>query len=164
MRQRSRSNGASTEALLLPRSGGRCRQAEGGALRPHICVPPAGRSPGFTLLEVLIALLVLSLSLVALIRLVTLHAQAGAQLRDSTLAQWVAANVIAETRLRSPYPATGRSNGEVTMGEQRWHWELVVAGTDEPTIRRLDVRVTHAEAERDAEGVVAALTGFAAQP
>lgn len=134
------------------------------ALRPHVSAPPAHRSRGFTLLEVLIALLLLSLSLVALIRLVTLHAQASAHLRDATLAQWVAANVIAETRLRTPFPNTGRSNGEVTMGAQRWHWELVIAGTDEPTIRRLDVRVTHAEAERNADGVVSALTGFAAQP
>ena len=117
---------------------------------------------GFTLLEVLVALLLLSLSLVAVIRLVTLHAQASAQLRDSTLAQWVAANVIAETRLRTAFPSTGRSNGDTTMGQQRWHWELVVAGTDEPRIRRLDVTVTADDAE--GEGVAAALTGFVSQP
>lgn len=122
------------------------------------------RSAGFTLLEVLIALLLLSLSLVAVIRLVTLHAQASAQLRDSTLAQWVAANVIAETRLRSVFPPTGRSNGEVMMGQQRWRWELIVAGTDEPSIRRLDVTVTAADNERDDGGVAAALSGFAARP
>lgn len=119
---------------------------------------------GFTLLEVLVALLLLSLALVAVIRLTTLHAQASAHVRDSTLAQWVAANVIAETRLRSAFPEPGRSNGDVTMGLQRWHWELIVAGTDEPRIRRLDVTVTAADAERDAEGIAAALSGFVAQP
>lgn len=119
---------------------------------------------GFTLLEVLIALLILSLSLVAVIRLTTLHAQASAQLRETTLAQWVAANVIAETRVRGAFPETGRSDGETTMGLQRWRWELVVKGTDEPRIRRLDVTVTRADSERDAVGVAAALTGFAAQP
>lgn len=123
--------------------------------------PPRGR--GFTLLEVLIALLLLSLSLVAVIRLVTLHAQASVQLRDSTLAQWVAANVIADTRLRNPFPATGRSNGEVTMGQQRWHWELVVATTEEPSIRRLDVSVIAVDGPDDG-GVAAALSGFATRP
>ena len=78
------------------------------------------------------------------------------------MAQWVAANVIAETRLRTAFPSTGRSNGDTTMGQQRWHWELVVAGTDEPRIRRLDVTVTADDAE--GEGVAAALTGFVSQP
>lgn len=132
-------------------------------VRARAARAPGARNRGFTLIEVLIALLLLSLSLVALIRLVTLHAQASAQMRDGTLAQWVAANVIAETRLRSPFPPTGRSNGEVTMGQQRWRWELIVAGTDEPSIRRLDVTVNAVDAADDG-GVAAALSGFAARP
>lgn len=122
----------------------------------------AERARGFTLLEVLVALLLLSISLVALVRLTTLHAQAATHVRDSTLAQWVAANVIAETRLRSAFPSTGRSNGTMAMGQQRWDWQLVVAATDEPRIRRLDVSVTHEGS--DADGVAAALTGFVSQP
>lgn len=122
------------------------------------------RAAGFTLLEVLVALVLLALALVALIRLVTLHAQASAQMRDSTLAQWVAANVIADTRLRNSFPDTGRSNGEVTMGQQRWRWELVIAATEEPRVRRLDVTVTTADADPDADGIAAALSGFVARP
>ena len=117
---------------------------------------------GFTLLEVLVALLLLSLALVALVRLAGLDARASAQLRDGTLAQWVAANVIAETRLRTLLPAIGRSNGETTMGGQRWRWILDVDATEEPGIRRLEVEVRPVAGSRDA-GVSARLTGFASR-
>lgn len=117
------------------------------------------------MLEVLIALLVLSLALVALVRLAGLDARASAQLQESTLAQWVAANVLAETRLRSDFPSVGRSNGEATLGGRRWRWVLDVEATEEPAIRRLEVQVVTASAQQHAdEGVAARLTGFASRP
>jgi general secretion pathway protein I len=123
----------------------------------------AARRRGFTLLEVLVALLLLSLALVALVRLAGLDARATAQLHEATLAQWVAANVLAETRLRDGFPAVGRSNGESTMGGRRWRWTLEVSATDEPLIRRMDVDVVALESAR-ADGSAAHLTGFASQP
>ena len=112
----------------------------------------------------LVALLLLSLALVALVRLAGLDAGANAQLRDATLAQWVAANVVAETRLRNAFPAVGRSSGESTMGGQRWRWTLEIAATEEPRIRRLDVEVVAQGGARDDEGVAARLTSFASLP
>ena len=126
------------------------------------------RIGGFTLLEVLVALLLLSLALVALMRLSALDLRASAQLRDSTFAQWVAANVLAETRLRNELPPVGRSNGEARMAEQRWHWELAVTQTEAASVRRLDVTVRAAGEEGRVattdDGVAAQLTGFAVQP
>ncbi len=127
------------------------------------------RAGGFTLLEVLVALLLLSLALVALMRLSALDLRASAQLRDTTFAQWVAANVLAETRLRDELPPLGRSNGEARMAGQRWRWELAVTQTEAANVRRLDVTVRAAGEERglavaDDDGVAAQLTGFAVQP
>lgn len=129
---------------------------------------PAGRIcaalQGFTLLEVLIAILLLALSLTALVRLAGLEARAAAHLRDTTLAQWVAANALAETRLRTAFPGVGRSDGEATLGGRRWRWQMDVNATDEASIRRLEVQVFSADTEtRDDVAVVASLTGFAAQ-
>ncbi len=118
---------------------------------------------GFTLLEVLVALLLLSLALVAMVRLAGLEARATAQLRDGTMGQWVAANVVAETRLRTAFPALGRSNGETTLGGRRWRWTLDVEPTEEPRVRRLDVVVV-ALGTRDDEGVAARLSAFASRP
>ena len=123
------------------------------------------RLRGFTLLEVLIALLLMSLALTGLMRLATLEARAAAQLRDATLAQWVAANAIAEARLREGFPGVGRREGESAMGGRRWRWRMDVSGTEEATIRRMDVTVFDPAQERDDdEGSVAVLTGFATQP
>ncbi|HRQ66583.1 MAG TPA: type II secretion system minor pseudopilin GspI [Xanthomonadaceae bacterium] len=111
---------------------------------------------GFTLLEVLVALVVLALSLTALVRLSGLEARALADLRERTVAHWVAANVLEETRLAEDWPATGRRSGSARMGGRDWRWELVVQDTEEPAIRRLDVTVRLAEGGRGG----AVLSGF----
>jgi general secretion pathway protein I len=122
---------------------------------------------GFTLLEVLIALLLMSLALTGLMRLSTLEARAAAQLRDATFAQWVAANALAETRLREGFPAVGTRDGQSAMAGRQWRWRLDVSGTEETSIRRLDITVYAPDSDNrhdDEEGSVAVLTGFATQP
>ncbi len=123
------------------------------------------KTRGFTLLEVLVALLLLSLALVALVRLAGLDARATAHLREGTIAQWVAANALAEARLRDTFPAVGRSSGETTMAGQRWRWTLEVSATEEPLIRRMDVEVVVAESfRRQDDGIAARMSGFASRP
>ncbi|WP_298854772.1 type II secretion system minor pseudopilin GspI [uncultured Aquimonas sp.] len=121
------------------------------------------RARGFTLLEVLIALLILSLSLVALIRAAGLQAQALNHHRDSTLAQWVAANVAAELRAQGA-PPVGRQQGEMRMGPQRWRWQAETSDTDVERVRRMEITVFAADsgslAGSDADPV-ARLTAFA---
>ena len=121
------------------------------------------RARGFTLLEVLIALLILSLVLVALIRAAGLQAQALTHHRDSTLAQWVAANVAAELRAQGA-PPVGRQQGEMRMGPQRWRWQAETSDTDVERVRRMEITVFAAESESlagsDADPV-ARLTAFA---
>lgn len=119
---------------------------------------------GFTLLEVLIALLLLSLALTGLMRLATLEARAAAQLRDATVAQWVASNALADTRLREGFPPVGVRDGESAMAGRRWPWRLQVQGTDDARIRRLDVTVYAPDATPGDDASVAVLTGFAWQP
>jgi general secretion pathway protein I len=101
-------------------------------------------SRGFTLLEVLVALLLLALAMVALVRSAGQEAQALVQQREATLAQWIAANVIAETEQRY----AGRD----------WRWQLDVAATDDPGVLRLEVRV-HPD-DGDVAMPAATLVGF----
>ena len=112
----------------------------------------------------LIALLLMSLALTGLMRLATLETRAAAQLRDATIAQWVASNAIADARLREGFPAIGTRDGESAMAGRQWRWRLDVSGTQEAAIRRLDVTVFAPGSEDGDEGSVAALTGFATQP
>lgn len=113
---------------------------------------------GFTLLEVIVALAVIALALLALVRTAGLGAAALAHETELTLAQFVAANVMSEARLREGAPALGRRDGVATMGPREFKWELVVQATEEPSIRRLDVRVFPAG---DPEHAVTNITGFA---
>lgn len=96
---------------------------------------------GFTLLEVLVALLLLSLALVALVRTGGLEARALGQLREATLAQWVASNALAELRLSRRLPSDGRADGRVELGGRRWRWQIDLQATDVPNLLRAEVRV-----------------------
>jgi general secretion pathway protein I len=113
---------------------------------------------GFTLLEVLVALAVLSLALVALVRATGLSASALARERDITLATWVASNVVTDLRITERFPEPGRREGSMRMGTRQWYWRAEVQGTDDPAIRRLEVGVFE-DAQR--ERPVTSLTGFA---
>jgi general secretion pathway protein I len=155
----------------LPRTDDRaCFYAGLPALpNPESRIPNSGarasaRHKGFTLLEVLIALVILSLVLVALIRTAGLQAGALAHQRDSTLAQWVAANVAAELRATGA-PPVGRQRGEERMGEQRWRWQADTSNTDVPGLRRMEIEVFEIGADdgiADPDGdPVARLTAFA---
>ncbi|HEX6834234.1 MAG TPA: type II secretion system minor pseudopilin GspI [Rudaea sp.] len=112
---------------------------------------------GFTLLEVLIAVLVLALALVALVRTAANQIDAFGRLRERTLAGWVAQNILAETRITQAFPQSGRSDGSRRLAGRDWRWELKVEATEVPTIRRLDVRVF---AAADRSTALAELTGF----
>jgi general secretion pathway protein I len=116
--------------------------------------PPA---TGFTLLEVLIGLAVLALALVALTRTAASQVADFAALRERTYAGWLAADVLAQTRLATPFPPLGKSDGRRRYADRDWRYELVVQSTPLPTLRRIEVRV-YAEADRSAP--LAELTGF----
>ncbi len=112
---------------------------------------------GFTLIEVLIALAVVALALLALTRTAALEVRDFDALRERTLAGWVAANVLADARVSGALPATGRSDGRVELGGRAWRWTRDVSATPDAEIRRIDVRVFAGEATDS----VANLSGFA---
>jgi general secretion pathway protein I len=112
---------------------------------------------GFTLIEVLVALAVVALALLGLTRVATMQVRDFDALRERTLAGWVAANVLEETRLAASLPATGRSDGRVEFAARSWRWTRDVSGTPDAQMRRVVIRVFAGD---DGEPV-ASLSGFA---
>lgn len=111
---------------------------------------------GFSLLEVLVALAVLALGMLALVRVAAREAESLAHLRDTTQAGWVASNALAEARLRGAL-RPGVRDGRETLAGQVYHWRLQVQPSPEPAILRIDVQVFG----RDARVPLTTLTGFA---
>jgi len=115
---------------------------------------------GFTLLEVVIAVLVLALALLALTRTAALQTADFSQLRERTFAGWLARELLAETRLGSAFAPPGTSSGTRRFGPTDWRFEIRVAATDVATIHRIEVRVYSGDA---ASTPLAQLTGFSGQ-
>ncbi|MDA3934814.1 MAG: type II secretion system minor pseudopilin GspI [Gammaproteobacteria bacterium] len=98
-------------------------------------------SAAFSLLEVMIALAIISIAVLALS-----HSGGNApshykHLRDSSQALWVAENVITQLRIDATFPSTGTQNGTQFMGQQDWRWQAVISATADRDIRRADIVV-----------------------
>ena len=134
--------------------------AKAGVTRALVDRTDLRRNRGFTLLEVLVALLVLALALLALSRTAANQVDAFGALRERTVAGWLAADVLAQTTLAMPFPAVGTSDGRRRFGGRDWRYDVVVQGTPVASIRRIDV---HVYAPDDPQSALATLTGFGGQ-
>jgi general secretion pathway protein I len=113
---------------------------------------------GFTLIEVLAALVIVALGMLGVIEAVTASARNGTYLRERTLAHWIAMNVITEQRLKQAPPPVAESSDVVDFAGQRWHWTLKVSETQVQSLRRLDVTVRPDDAPETT--VLASVAGF----
>ncbi len=116
------------------------------------------RRRGFTLIEVLVALVIAALGLAAVLSVVTASARDSSYLRDKTLASWIALNQITLIRISNSLPSVDKTTGDVDFANGKWKWQQTVTQTDVPNLRRIDVAVRHAEDPDTAP--VATLTGF----
>jgi general secretion pathway protein I len=132
------------------------------------------RARGFTLLEVLVAMVVLALSLGAVIQTAGDYTLNQAYLRDRTFAEWVARNQLATTllegQLQRRWPSIGQQKGEVEfpesssdIGGREWRWVMQVTQTPEEDLRRLDIEVFPLNADDDQQPL-ASLSGFIGKP
>lgn len=115
------------------------------------------RSTGFTLLEVLIALTVASIALMAAMRAGGSLAQASAEMRLRTHAQWSAENRLSAIRLTGEFPPLGRRSFECAIGSVALRCVEEVFATPNPSFRRIELGVEN-PADRHR---LARLTGFA---
>ncbi len=85
------------------------------------------RGKGFTLLEVMVALVIIGLALPALLGRMSTMAGTISSTRDMTIAHWVAENKVQELllieRLQGLVPK-GRQAGDVEMAGQLWDWQV----------------------------------------
>lgn len=98
------------------------------------------RAAGFTLLEVLVALVVVAVAVAALGRAGSQVLDSQAELESRTWALWVAGNALAELRLE-PAVSTGQRRGSTDMGGRDWYWEMLIQPAPGEELLRVDVAV-----------------------
>lgn len=113
---------------------------------------------GFTLIEVLAALVIVSLGMLGVIEAISQTASNSSRMRDRTLAHWVAMNQLTTVRLQTQAPGIGKTSDEVEMAGRRWRWTMEVSETPVESMRRIDVRVSEADVGDDR--TLATVTGF----
>ncbi len=98
-------------------------------------------SRGFTLIEVLIALVVVSLVLAASMRASGTLIVTQDTLRHATLAGWSAENTLTEARLPRVFPSLGTTEVACPQIDLEMVCLIEVRSTPNPAMRRIDVRV-----------------------
>lgn len=96
---------------------------------------------GFTLIEVLVALAIVSIALMSALRAAGQGTNNLGELRSRLLAGWVAENLLAEHRARRDWLPLGIQRGTGREGGIDFAWREEVIATPNPAFRRVDLRV-----------------------
>jgi general secretion pathway protein I len=117
------------------------------------------RAAGFTLVEVLVALIIVTIGLAALMITVSSTARTSGILRQKTLAQWMALNRLTEVRLNLAKFGQNTDTGEINFGNQTWHYDTRYFDTSFPSMKRVVVRIYAGDAKAKGNPVIES-TGF----
>lgn len=115
------------------------------------------RTRGFTLLEVMVALAVVSIGLIAVFNGIIQMAHSTSTLRERALADWIAMNEISTIRISGEFPDVGNFNGTTEFAGREWRWEARISETGVTDLRRIDLSVAHEDFPEDDITIV---TGF----
>jgi len=103
---------------------------------------------GFTLIEVLVALIIVSIGAGAALSALTNAANTGSHLKNRTFGHWVGVNQLIETRLLSIEKVKlGRTKGDTNLGGIYWHWEQDIISTPVQGVLKLTVSVRNADSK-----------------
>jgi len=105
----------------------------------------AMRARGFTLLEVLVALVIVGTALGAGLRAVGSLTANSDGLRAAMMATWSAENRLVQIRLGREWPEVGKRNFPCPQGELNLICEEQVLTSPNPQLRRIEVSVYDAE-------------------
>jgi general secretion pathway protein I len=95
----------------------------------------------FTLVEVLVALVIVAFAVGALMTALTVSATNVERQRDTSFAEWIAFNQISTVRLNLAQPANSTTTGDLDFGLAHWAWEQTVEDIEIPGIKRITVKV-----------------------
>ncbi len=107
------------------------------------------KNTGFTLLEVLVAMVIFGTTVAFLLRNINDQQRLHTDIGIKTIAHWVALNKMAEVRVEGKWPDTGVTRGEVEMRNHTWYWLQTVSKTTEKDLRQIEIEVRYLETDEN---------------
>ncbi len=102
-------------------------------------------SKGFTLLEVMVALVIFAIVSVALVKNATMSVKQAGVIQDRTVAWWLAENRMTSLRIQprteENYPGVGITRESVSQSEVDWDLEVRIEDTENDFVRRVEIAV-----------------------
>lgn len=117
-------------------------------------------SVGFTLVEVLVALVIVALGSAAVLSALTTGADSTARLRERSFAEWVASNRLVEARTSREAPKPGSREGEVEFAGSTWQWREDIGRTPIKGMLQIKVSARPKAADGEREEWLVTLIGF----
>ncbi len=99
------------------------------------------QSKGFTLIEVMVALAVIAIGLLAVLNTANQQVKSASMTQNKMAAYWLMKNKIAEIRLTDNWPAIKHHKGMQTMLQQTWYWQTQASATDNLKIRKVIISI-----------------------
>ena len=121
---------------------------------------------GLTLIEVLVALAIVGIAMTAIIKAAAQNLRHTSHIQETTMAHWVAQNVLAEAQLGlAKLPeAPGKFAKTTQMLDQEWYWQASQIKTPNRRIQKIVVDVFKDKAASEEEDPLFTLTGYRYDP
>lgn len=116
---------------------------------------------GFTLLEVLISLAILTIALGAIVQTTGNSTNNLSHLVNKSFAHWIALNKATELQIEEKWPSVGTQSGAYEMANHMWYWSIKISETNDIYVRKMEISVSE---ENSRESPLTTLIGFIGKP
>lgn len=104
---------------------------------------------GFSLLELLVAIAILSLAIIPMVASQTTAVRSSSKLSEKGYAQIVAENVMTELRLSETPPATGTIDGAEIFGGVPFYWQAEVRELTPQKVISISLKIIKEENDKE---------------
>lgn len=98
---------------------------------------------GFTLIEVLVALVILAIALMAAVKATHTNIRNLNYVRNKIQAEWLADNLLAQMQAKLLVLSGDQKQGETTMLNQHWFWQITAKKTMNGAVQQVTITVTN---------------------
>jgi len=109
------------------------------------------QADGFTLLEILVALAIAAIGVIAVMQTTGAVSRSYSAAEQRIYSTWIASNRLAELRLGRAWRPAATTDQVVVFGGRNWYVRDIVTTTADPDVQRVDVRV-YADPAREQPG------------